>query len=259
MIMVEEKRICKCCGAEFTANKAKVKLYCSIKCQHKACRKLQTEANEKNAIDMVARCGDEWEYVGGYTGSEGQMIVRHKPCGTEMSKSSQTVRKGRQLICKHCIDEAKAKRETIQKETRRFYQPVKKVKLQEMKECAVCGSFYFSSRTKYCSDECSRKAMNRYFTDRKEIKRKQARTKQSYEITVRSLYNRDSGICWICGGMCNINADGKSNDYPSIDHIIPVSLGGKDEWDNVRLAHRICNSLRGNKPVGISPVRKIKA
>ena len=123
-----------------------------------------------------------------------------------------------------------------------------KFKVYKFKECAVCGAFFVGRSSKYCSDECAKKVANRYSSDKKEKKRKLSRTDQSNAITVQSLYRRDNGICWICGGKCDMTADGNDNNYPSVDHIIPVSLGGKDEWDNVRLAHRICNSLRGNTP-----------
>lgn len=33
-------------------------------------------------------------------------------------------------------------------------------------------------------------------------------------------------------------------DYPSIDHVIPISKGGTHTWDNVRLAHHHCNSIK---------------
>jgi 5-methylcytosine-specific restriction endonuclease McrA len=34
---------------------------------------------------------------------------------------------------------------------------------------------------------------------------------------------------------------------PTIDHIIPLSAGGDDTKANVRLAHFLCNSRRGNR------------
>lgn len=250
-----EKRIGRCvvCGSQFETTSLTRK-YCGQKCQHIACRTPQNEVDEAKAIKMVARCGSEWEYVGGYTGSEGHMIVRHIPCGTEAIKSSQTVRKGRKLICPCCSAEnaEKRKAERKQKKKREPKTEIKpvKFKLEHVQECAVCGSFYFGrSNSKYCGDECKRAVMNRLSAIKRDTKRKLARTSHSNEITVRSLYNRDNGICWICGEKCDINAHWNSNEYPSIDHITPVSLGGKDEWENVRLAHRICNSLRGNKTV----------
>lgn len=35
----------------------------------------------------------------------------------------------------------------------------------------------------------------------------------------------------------------------SIDHIVPISLGGKNELDNMWPAHRSCNTSRGNSPI----------
>ena len=69
------------------------------------------------------------------------------------------------------------------------------------------------------------------------------------------LYKRDDGICKICGKKCNYNdyredENGSfiaGNDYPSIDHIVPISKGGQHTWDNVQLAHMICNSIKNNK------------
>ena len=37
------------------------------------------------------------------------------------------------------------------------------------------------------------------------------------------------------------------DNYPSIDHIIPISKGGTHQWNNVQLAHRKCNRMKSNK------------
>lgn len=249
-----ETRICGICGKEFTPNAHNQK-YCRIECQRKANRTPKGELDESKAIEYVSR-HDGWEYVGGYTGCDGQMYIKHNECGTVYLKSCITVRSSPKLECKCCEDlkrEEAKKQKRVQAEIRRLHSPVKKFKQIETKECTVCGAFFVGRSSKYCSDECARKVANRYSSEKKEIKRKRARTAHSNEITVQSLYRRDNGICWICGGKCDITADGNDNNYPSVDHIIPVSLGGKDEWDNVRLAHRICNSLRGNSPVETFP------
>ena len=36
-------------------------------------------------------------------------------------------------------------------------------------------------------------------------------------------------------------------EYPSIDHVVPLSKGGTHTWDNVHLAHKRCNMVKGNK------------
>lgn len=57
---------------------------------------------------------------------------------------------------------------------------------------------------------------------------------------------RDGWRCQLCGGciprgQTNVNAD----TYPHIDHIVPRSLGGPTELDNLQASHRICNMLKG--------------
>ncbi|MEY8436246.1 HNH endonuclease [Atopobiaceae bacterium 24-176] len=57
--------------------------------------------------------------------------------------------------------------------------------------------------------------------------------------------------CWICGQPVDKDLRGTCHPMaPEVDEIVPVSAGG-DPLDrgNVRLAHRICNVRRGNRPV----------
>lgn len=78
-------------------------------------------------------------------------------------------------------------------------------------------------------------------------------------ITIKALYKRDSGICYLCGGMCDWSdrrprRDGGvscGGNYPSIDHIIPLSKNGLHSWGNVKLAHLGCNMKKSNKVFSI--------
>ena len=58
-------------------------------------------------------------------------------------------------------------------------------------------------------------------------------------VSMADIYKRDGGHCHICG---------KAAERPvgSLDHLVPLSHGGPHEPLNVRLAHRSCNSSRGN-------------
>lgn len=60
-----------------------------------------------------------------------------------------------------------------------------------------------------------------------------------------AVFARDSE-CGLCGGVLDMGADPQSDWYPSLDHIIPQSKGGTHTVDNLRLAHRWCNSVRGD-------------
>ena len=66
-------------------------------------------------------------------------------------------------------------------------------------------------------------------------------------VTLKNLYERDGGICQICGEPCDWQDKSWGTNgpmYPSLDHIIPRANGGTHTWDNVQLAHCICNSYK---------------
>ena len=75
------------------------------------------------------------------------------------------------------------------------------------------------------------------------------------DITIKKLFERDKGICYLCGGNCDWNSKHVSSNgtivvdsyYPTIDHVIPLSKDGTHQWKNVRLAHFICNTAKGAK------------
>ncbi len=76
-----------------------------------------------------------------------------------------------------------------------------------------------------------------------------------YDLTLARLIERDRNICHICGGKCNskdyVTRKNKyvvtGDTYPSMDHVLPISKGGTHTWDNVKLAHKICNSRKSDK------------
>ena len=57
-------------------------------------------------------------------------------------------------------------------------------------------------------------------------------------ISYRAVYERDSGKCQLCRRAVSFKA-------MTLDHIVPVSLGGNHTMLNVQTAHRRCNSRRG--------------
>ena len=47
----------------------------------------------------------------------------------------------------------------------------------------------------------------------------------------QAVFDRDGGVCWLCGGDVPRSA-------ASLDHALPRALGGGNEIGNLRLAHR---------------------
>lgn len=64
-------------------------------------------------------------------------------------------------------------------------------------------------------------------------------------ITLTLLCARDAGICQICGKPVDdsdIEEGHIRRNYPTLDHIVPLSKGGTHTWENVQLAHMGCNA-----------------
>lgn len=62
------------------------------------------------------------------------------------------------------------------------------------------------------------------------------------------LGERDHWICHLCGGVVEqIPGTSDTPNGGNVDHLIPRSKGGPDEWGNVRLAHYRCNHARSDR------------
>jgi 5-methylcytosine-specific restriction endonuclease McrA len=65
------------------------------------------------------------------------------------------------------------------------------------------------------------------------------------------VFARDRWRCHLCGKHSPENLRGSYDDRaPELDHVIPLSRGGTHTWDNVRLAHRKCNQVKSDRPLG---------
>lgn len=54
--------------------------------------------------------------------------------------------------------------------------------------------------------------------------------------------------CWLCGQRVDKSLPAGHPMAPEVDEVVPVSLGGSPtDFDNLRLAHRICNERRSNR------------
>ncbi len=60
------------------------------------------------------------------------------------------------------------------------------------------------------------------------------------------LSELDGWACHYCGTAL-LPVDG-AKEYPTVDHVVPTSLGGSDDLENKVLACRSCNSSKGTRP-----------
>ena len=125
--------------------------------------------------------------------------------------------------------------------------------------CKECGSLVQTPHASLCP--ACKKKHNKEENRKKSIysnknRHRNARKngKMDYGITFAKLIKRDGNICALCGKPVDINDFHLSKtgrivpnaNYPSVDHIIPLAKGGTHTWDNVQLAHFLCNSLKSD-------------
>jgi 5-methylcytosine-specific restriction endonuclease McrA len=61
----------------------------------------------------------------------------------------------------------------------------------------------------------------------------------------RRICDRDDWTCWICRAPIDSTLHHPHKMAGTVDHYVPLSVGGHDEDDNLRAAHFSCNSKRG--------------
>lgn len=223
------------------------------------------DAEEERRRKVVAERCKGFSYVGNYTGSEGTADIQCNTCGAILTRSWITIRhiggKSANVRCDNCERIAREQRKQEREAERvrvnvreQFVRDARKLKRQTqvaMRKCSECESLFFTANAhqKFCSLECQQRSINRKSKDKRLQKIKERYIDS--DITWQKLYEKEHGICYLCGKPVDINDyeyRGETfiagNNYPSIDHVVALSKGGTHSWDNVRLAHRLCNSLK---------------
>lgn len=215
------------------------------------------------AGDWINRLPDGLFYVDGSCDDSSDIEIACEKCGNSFFRKGQTVRKGILKTCPICDLFEREEQEYLvemdklfkanRKEEEREQRELERLNSIETRTCEICGEKFVTtkkSRAVCCSSECSKKRANR-LASKKHDKRIVPSKRIDKGIDARSLFRRDKGVCWICGGQCNLEDYTMRGEvfiagdwYPSVDHIIPICEGGEDSWENVKLAHRKCNSQR---------------
>lgn len=200
--------------------------------------------------DIQKKLGNGWEYVGGYTGYYGNITIRCTKCGNEKKILWRSVSQMGECSCIKA--ERKARKET--EKVLAFWDELQKPRpldhIGVVKTCRHCGKPFVAELDSsiYCSAKC--RDRHHHTTRDKRIRDVAGKD----DISLDALIKRDGLTCWICGEPCDLEdafwKDGvfvAGNNYPSVDHVFPLSKGGTHTWDNVRIAHRLCNILKSDK------------
>jgi hypothetical protein len=112
--------------------------------------------------------------------------------------------------------------------------------------CDGCRKVFTAKhpRARWCSTACAGRHANHV-----KSRRRQPRiTTEPY--TDRQIYERDQWRCHICGKKIDPAIKSPDPKSASIDHLVPLALGGDDTPANVAAAHRTCNRLKATKAIG---------
>lgn len=103
--------------------------------------------------------------------------------------------------------------------------------------CSSCGRPFLTRRstTRFCSRKCNRRARARRVGSRS----------VRGSVGLRDVGDRDGWLCGLCGEPVDATLKVPNRWAPTVDHIVPLVLGGTHDWDNVQLAHMTCNSSKG--------------
>lgn len=187
-------------------------------------------------------------------------VFKCNDCGYVFEITSHTARVSNYISCPSCEREKRSSLLTERKAQREAEKEAKRqAEYSKEKHCSFCGCVFHSENATslYCSKRCKRKAKKQRDIEAgktpKRRKRDTAHRARAREygvpydssITKEKLIERDGITCAICGKPCDPNDTSWGSCgplYPSIDCIIPMKKGGGFVWDNVQLAHVICNS-----------------
>lgn len=215
------------------------------------------EEREKHFIDTISNNQPNIKYISGFVDNKSKVLVECNTCGYRFEITvDRLMRKNIKIQCNECKKKETAKQKEIDiqikkllREQRLYLNRLERNKRKEtynllkkntiyILKCKCCNDVIYSHcKTKRICNHCVSKVKKTHSTK-----------------SLKELYKRDKGICYICGTKCDYedytyrgNTFIAGNYYPSIDHVIPLNKGGKDEWNNLKLAHRICNSLKRDK------------
>ncbi len=239
---MDKYNTCAECNKEFGGRKKK---YCSKECSDEVRRRRKREQfRVENGLyekygnkSVCLTCGNK---------IEGRNL-RAVYCSSNCSSTHYDRKNGHKPIEEH-LKELRRQTKINQdiKETERQKRVTKNTRVGS---CKICGGGFTTLQPSQvtCSAHCSKR-----WSNRKKDNRINHTNLVDDDISLDKLFIRDEGLCYLCNEKCDANdtveMDGYIQvgpSYPSIDHVEPLSKGGKHAWNNIKLAHHYCNALKG--------------
>ncbi len=236
-------RTCLGCGCEFTPSKPRGK-YCSRDCfECNGPRPPSPPPNPKRTCEV---CGIEFKWRRGPKQPQGSRTCSRE-CGIWLRYGIGRTCAIPWVTCA-CgtvfVDRGNHRCERCH-QLRKLIALMRRMKSGRCRICDLPVSPWRTNRGHTCRTmhrECAVEERRRA----KYLRRsKGEQTGRARRGTLRSLAERDNWVCHICGEQVP-KRFGNYGRAPSIDHVYPLTKGGLDVEENRRLAHKACNSAKGD-------------
>lgn len=219
---------CDVCGIMFVPNTTLHKI-CG-----KECRLKFAEINYKNKTNnyekTCAECGHVFSQKHGFLCQDCKDKKYTKKC----------------VVCGASFYSKESKSSICSVSCRREY-----MKLKVKRVCSYCESEFYENRhgNRVCPD-CSRELLANRSVKRNHNYRTRKVGAFVESVDARVVFESDNYVCQKCGKKTTRNKPFNHNDYPNLDHIVPLSKGGKHEYKNVQCLCRLCNITKSGKNIG---------
>jgi 5-methylcytosine-specific restriction endonuclease McrA len=165
-------------------------------------------------------------------------VINCQSCGTQFSTRMKA-----QRFCSYDCRQAGYRSEG-------FAHRAKTKKTEFVYNCDLCGEKIIRSTPlgglkRYHQPDCSRIALQARY--RVKTVKRQSKTVKPSGLWVEKILETYGFICYLCNDPIDMKLPRTSKRGATVDHIIPLSRGGSDELDNLRLTHWSCNMKKSDK------------
>lgn len=166
-------------------------------------------------------------------------VVRNETCDWCEGPIPEHFRVTRKWCCEEC---ARARRARLDREKRWAARGLPAPGSDGWPHsCEECGDEFFHSLregVRFCSRPCRHAAWGR-------TRRARKRDVDRESYSRRDVFDRDGWVCQLCDRKIDEGREYPDPLSPSVDHVVPISVGGPDTLANVQASHLECNLRKG--------------
>lgn len=247
---------CQRCGGSFSprASGGRPQIFCSKQCRDRQHGASHIKKYAPVRSSACAECGAAIMQAGlgrprRYCSDE----CRQRVANRAQNRRRMPAPKASTRNCGHCGEQFSPKRRDQTYcaarcagnagQMRRYHGAAARQGVDFERRCVECGIAFTAKKhnAKWCSQTC------RIRTCRRDESRRRAPGSGSGLYADLEIFERDAWTCQICRGHVDRDLPRTHPLGATIDHAIPLSVGGTDEPENVVTAHWRCNREKGNR------------